>query len=325
MSGRLILHIGTHKTATTHIQRSLASNADRLAEQGVWYPKYDLIDRPKHYAHIGAANAFAGEEKDLTKQDAERFFSAVAAGKGSYDTTILSAESFWRHRDQAAGPDYWSQRRAFIQRLATILPGDTVIAVVLRRQAEFAQSFYQEHVKATRYAKGFAEYRQEFWYHFAYLDQLRAWQSVFPNVVAIRFDDISDGPNTVRHFGGKLGIDLHGIDAAPHANKAWPPDLTIVKRMLNTTSVDRKTLRNEVDRLAGAMAKGMPKRSLFSDPAERQEFQDGFDAANAALRAEFLGDQDVPETLFPSDFDDDVIFGDTLSVPSIAKLVSLTK
>ena len=42
--GRLIVHIGTHKTATTTIQHHLAANRKVLASRGIWYPSYRLLN-----------------------------------------------------------------------------------------------------------------------------------------------------------------------------------------------------------------------------------------------------------------------------------------
>ena len=49
---RRILHIGTHKTATTSLQTALYNNRHSLAEQGVIYPNlvdWDLRQRAGHH------------------------------------------------------------------------------------------------------------------------------------------------------------------------------------------------------------------------------------------------------------------------------------
>lgn len=319
MTGRIILHIGTHKTATTHLQRSLSAQADQLASQGIWYPKYDLIERPAHYAHIGAVNALAGAETAMTQADARQFLGCVVQRSADFDSTIISAESLWRHFDDTCDGDYWAKRRAFVASLAEIFPSDTTVAVVLRRQADFAHSFYQEHVKATRYSEVFETYRQAFWYHFEYLEQLRLWRSVFPRVVAIRFDDLIAG-RPVEVFGTSLGLDLTNVPSAGHVNSAWPADLTVLKRALNTTNAGRKQLRDRVERLAAKL--GPRRHVLYRDAADRRAFQSGFDAQNHQLGQEFFGTlADGP--LFGDDFDDAVVFGDEMTPEFLSSLVGL--
>ena len=319
MSGRIILHIGTHKTATTHLQRSLSARAGELAEQGIWYPKYDVINMPTHYAHIGAVNALAGAETAMTQAEARRFFETVVQRGADFDTTIISAESLWRHFDDATGGDYWDKRKVFITGLAEIFPSDTTVAVVLRRQADFAHSFYQEHVKATRYTEDFETYRQAFWYHFEYLDQLRQWRAVFPSVVAMRFDDLIAG-RPIEVFGAALGLDLTDVPSARHINPAWQADLTVLKRALNATGAGRKQLRDRVERLAGKL--GQRKRVLYHDAADRRAFQSGFDAQNHQLKQEFFGTLSQGP-LFEADFDEGVVFGDEMTPDFLASLVGL--
>ena len=314
MSGRIILHIGTHKTATTHIQRTLSANDGVLAKRGIWYPKYDIIGRSQHYSHLDAANAFAGEPKNLTRPDAIRFFQTVASRSDEYDVTILSAESFWRHIWGQEG-SYWEQRRAFLQQLADLLWENVTIAVVMRPQSDFAHSFYQEHVKATRYASNFATYRKDFWFHFDYLTQLRMWQSVFPQIKAMRFSDLLQGNSLIETFGQHIGVDLSGIKPAGGHNQSWPADLTIIKRLLNTTNVDRTALRTSV----GAMISRLPEwlrvqsRSLYDDEADLRRFQQSFDEDNQVLAHRFF---DMLDPLFLTQIKPETVYGDCLQ-PSV--------
>ena len=73
---KLILHIGTHKTATTTIQRELNSNHSLLMENGIWYPRYSEImpEITDHYAHLDLAKGFMGEECRFTLKTVKEFF-----------------------------------------------------------------------------------------------------------------------------------------------------------------------------------------------------------------------------------------------------------
>lgn len=78
---RLIVHMGFHKTASTHLQALMNANSERLADRGVWYER-----QPGYPAHHNVAHALmTGDSAPL-----EAMF-ADALGGGA-DTMILSSE-----------------------------------------------------------------------------------------------------------------------------------------------------------------------------------------------------------------------------------------
>ena len=78
---RLIVHLGFHKTASTHLQDLLNRNSERLAERGIWYERQD-----GYPAHHAAAHA-------LMRGDSDPFEAMIvnAMGAGAH-TLILSSE-----------------------------------------------------------------------------------------------------------------------------------------------------------------------------------------------------------------------------------------
>ena len=132
----LVLHIGSHKTGTTAVQRFAAAHRAILRERGLWYPSYDEIGLPEHYAHHHFAHAIADAARGkFDIGDAERFSAAVRRGRRKGETVLLSAEPIYRH--VLKGPDdYWAQREAYVARLkemigtddATVLADDHVAA-----------------------------------------------------------------------------------------------------------------------------------------------------------------------------------------------------
>ena len=78
---RLIVHMGFHKTASTHLQALMNGNAERLAERGIWYAR-----QPGYPAHHSVAHALmTGDRVPL-----EAMF-ADALGGGAH-TIVLSSE-----------------------------------------------------------------------------------------------------------------------------------------------------------------------------------------------------------------------------------------
>ena len=78
---RLIVHLGFHKTASTHLQDLMNRNSARLAERGVWYEQ-----QPGYPAHHGVAHA-------LMRGDSAPFETmCVNALSAGCHTMILSSE-----------------------------------------------------------------------------------------------------------------------------------------------------------------------------------------------------------------------------------------
>jgi hypothetical protein len=325
--GRLILHIGTHKTGTTSIQRGLSRNRERLKEAGIWYPGYDLIGTKSHYAHLGIVNAFSGSHNDLTRDDAINFFAEVSARVNDFDATILSAEPFFRHiglgmdgqpqRIPGVAENYWPKRNAYIQDVKDHFAVDEIeIALVVRRQVDYGQSLYQEHIKTSSYNGDFETFRSDFWQRFDYLRQARAWQNVFGKVRVIRFEDLVGGAGVLENFGAAIDLDLTNLSPTPIANISFPPDMVVWKRLLNA-SAGNKGVRQKVGKMAEQdlrdLLESLPRRSLYRDIDDMKAFQNSFEDANELLKYEFLPEVLQGGPMFSQVYDDGLQFGDTLS------------
>jgi hypothetical protein len=131
----LILHIGTHKTASTTLQDTLAANRAALARQGVVYPK------------IGQAtghHTLATHWIDLPAiyhepEPAAAHWQGLAAHARDGATVILSSEEFSRWKPQAV--DF-----AEVRRFAAPFARTTVVCF-LRNQLGFIQSIYLQMAK----------------------------------------------------------------------------------------------------------------------------------------------------------------------------------
>jgi hypothetical protein len=330
---RIILHVGTHKTATTTLQRHLARNREALAARGIWYPDYGLIGHGAHYAHLGIVNALAGQHEKFSVADAQAFFRAVLARVPDQEATILSAEPFYRHvayERPGVVPDepeaYWPLRRAYVENVRALLaPHPAEIVVVFRRQADYAHSLYQEQVKTTRYREDFRAFRRQFWYHFDYLGQARAWAEAFGGLTALRFEDLVAGDGPVRNLGARLGLDLSGPEAVVQQNVSLHPDAVVLKRLLHATKIDKDVLRAQIEAVVGGplsrRVRKFKNRSLYADAADLAAFQAGFAADNAELARAFFPELPAGAPLFSPDFPGNLRFGDALHPHFLAMLL----
>lgn len=239
----LILHIGSHKTATTSIQHRLWHRYEALAGQGILYPRSGNIWLGPH--RLGwslGLDAPARNPADKPEQIAEAMLRE--AGDKGCDTILLSAEDLsLLDIDQ-------------IERLKSLLPADQVTVVVyLRRQDDFLLSFYKQEVQSyfTVYPGDVLDY---------YLGQFDArmldyaglvtrWRRAYPqaNLVVRIFEQAR------QHPGGMLGdfvetaklpdLLLDGAETASH-NQSLSNTGTLVLADFNNLHRIRANLRQQL-------------------------------------------------------------------------------
>ncbi|WP_062519102.1 hypothetical protein [Demequina silvatica] len=132
-SGRHVIHIGMHKSATTAIQVAAAAARERLSEQGVVYPG--------NAAHHSDETAFLWTMKraDVASPAAERRWEEfVADVHASGKRAFISAEHL-----AAATP-------ARIRRLVDDLGADVRIVLTVRNFVSMLPSIWQQYVKERR-------------------------------------------------------------------------------------------------------------------------------------------------------------------------------
>lgn len=95
----LIVHVGQHKTGTTHIQNALSSNADYLLSHGLFYP----VPREGVSGHHSLVRQFRSSTDDKLKKpffgeqgDDARILSALETQTGAR-VAILSSEALLPH------------------------------------------------------------------------------------------------------------------------------------------------------------------------------------------------------------------------------------
>ncbi|APZ55216.1 hypothetical protein ACFO5Z_15765 [Salipiger abyssi] len=131
---KIVIHIGTHKTATTTIQDMFWANAELLAEHGLIYPQLG-----RHTGHHGLVLDWQGMPGHYKLEQGS--LEALAETYGQSDKTVfLSSEEFSRRQPLAS-----------LGKVRAALEGFDEIEVIctLRTQWQFLQSIYLE-VSKTR-------------------------------------------------------------------------------------------------------------------------------------------------------------------------------
>ncbi|WP_282029665.1 hypothetical protein [Paracoccus marcusii] len=288
MSGRIVVHIGTHKTGTTSLQKGLAANRSLLKRGRVLYPDYGIAGLGSHYAHIDMANGLASRHPKFSRENAESFFSMVRSASKNYDTTIISAESFFRQVINKKLPqmitspeEYWESRCKYIKLLRNAI-GPAEICLVVRRQDDFAESMYQEQIKVTRYAKDFRSFCQDFWFHFEYFSQVNAWKEHFDKVTIVPFEKIS-GPRLVNSFLSEINVEPLCANEHKAHNVSIPHDGVIIKRLGNSLSLNKQQLNQLAYALGGDHFRSsvyQVPRSFFKSKNDRSKFLGSYNSSN---------------------------------------------
>lgn len=207
---RLILHIGTPKTATTYLQDTLSMNSKWLASLGLSYPDMLTGHVNNHmtlfYAAAQYIHAFARGYGIHTDADRIAFRhklkahirSLVDYAPEGIDTLIFSSENLSANMDR---PGVFS----LYEMLAPIFDEITVVSYI-RRQDDGLLSMYAEHMRQGFSHGDFSEFitktqtgpNPSKWANYNRL--LGNWADAFgkSNIVVRRFEN--------EHFKGNLGI-----------------------------------------------------------------------------------------------------------------------
>ncbi|WP_371056829.1 hypothetical protein [Rhodosalinus sp. K401] len=129
---RLFIHVGTHKTATTHVQDTFYQNRRVLRRHGIVFPRIGRT-RGQH----GLASAWIRLPAPYGIKDARGAWRRLAKAYGPTDTTVfVSSEELSRLRPA----------KVDMAELRALTDGFDEVRLIctLRNQASFLQSVYQQ-------------------------------------------------------------------------------------------------------------------------------------------------------------------------------------
>lgn len=325
--GRILLHIGTHKTGTTSIQRFADRNRNGLAQIGLHYPSYKAIGTAGHYAHLDVAKAIMGSKTRLGADGLKAFATHVLERARDFEATLISAEPFWRGvmgARQPTDPDaYWPARRAFIARVAEIFPTDRVeIVAVFRGQADFAESLFQEDVKVNRWRQNLRAFATQRNSVLRYGEQMDAWAEFYPSISALNFETLRSDGALVTRFFAEMGFDVAHLPASKRFNDSIQADFVTALRMLNRSELDSDQIADARERLIALQnvpaVAGWAPRCLWHSARVRNEFDAGFHTENDRMTGRFSKSSDpIRSRQLP----DNATFGERMTESAIATLL----
>lgn len=311
---KLLLHIGTHKTGTTSIQRFCSSNRATLREHGLWYPSTDVGRFPGHYAHHRVSHAIAGKDEAFGPRDAGDFFNRVRRKMNSNETILVSAEPLYRHvlPDPATADDGRSaaerQQDDFVRYAQSVRHHtrkfDVTVLVMLRRQDHFLESLYAEHVLATAYTRSIDAFERGRRHLLDFDARLDGWARAFgdENIRVKVFDPRSWGVPIEQAFIEWVGLAWSDDFQIGRRHNVTPARAFVeYKRMINVLgqppAVTRQ-YRRWVEQLSTSMdGDEVPDLGRVYLPAERRhELFEQYADGNRAVAERFNGGRPLFET-----------------------------
>lgn len=246
------LHIGTHKTGTTSIQRQLKRNRESLKEAGIWYPSEGelLPGRGNGITHRNIARSLdnRGGPKPYSPDELCTIARSIATKSQQYEHTIISSEAFWRigfppAPELYAENELWFRKQSNVEQIRRLFQGlDVRVTAVLRERGAYIQSGYSEFVLATVYKHEIQTFIRSYGHGWDYSKQLLAWSSQFP-VQAHSYEDLSQSGQLPLEFLRRLceanlpDVTL-AVDIKSHANISEPIACVSFKLFLNQLPLD---------------------------------------------------------------------------------------
>lgn len=235
----VILHIGTHKTATTSLQTFLQLNASTLRKRGVSC----AAPRGVLNANFLLKDLSRGEGKEA--QGVLRECVGRAQRSGGH-TIVLSAEALYAMTafcERLRGnnvDDYWSAEAAAVGRLRAAVPDNIETSVVcyFRRQDTFLESIYNQSIKASNYSGSISDFRTLIEPALDYARHLSLWRTVFPDAKFVvrslenlQLGVAGDFLSSVLALEDRDGL----VQQDLHINERLGRDVLEYKRLLNQT------------------------------------------------------------------------------------------
>jgi hypothetical protein len=279
------VHIGTHKTGSSLIQKVCLKNKEKLAANGISYPS-DGFSKDGHHEL-----AWALKRNDL--EEGYKILNRIKNKEPENNLIILSSEDFEHLRN------FESAKKLF--------EGHTLeLCAYFRRQDDYLQSEYNQHVKMhrTRFSDDIFKFYMfhNFENRFNYKKIIEDWNknlSVTDNHI-FSFDRETKKNRLLHSFfesfyPSKFLKNLE-IDEKMKSNVGIDPEMLIYLARLNKyANVTDKERQRFISILEN---EGHKSQKKFLDPTYAEKLVRNYNKGNRTLEANYMGG----EKLFSNDF-----------------------
>ena len=303
----LYLHIGTHKTATTTIQRFCADNREVFESKGMVYPDFPFRfpfkgpNRNGLFLGMVYRGSDGVRRRDLEKEYYHQAMDIIHELFQKYHSVVLSNERLWM--------DLYLKDAKMVRRLVkdSQKHGYQIKMIVyLRRQDSFIESFWSETVKEL---PDRTDTLQEYIDEFEFLDYntiLSTYAELIgeENMIVRRFSDaVKVEGGILVDFMQQLGLELTDeyVINNPVLNPGIYGNVTEIKRIINSTDGlrrdDMRVFINALPMAAATSKKIHPCGELSVE--ERTDLMKPLEEGNEELAQRFIGDG---KPLFSDDY-----------------------
>lgn len=274
MGKRLIVHMGVHRTGTTAIQETLKKNRSSLLEQGVLYPR--LFGEDAHIALPGRLKKRRLSAKMLREE-------IKKADTDETHTVILSAEDFCTLK-----------RFTFLRELQKEF--DVEVVLYLRRQTEWLESWYNQHIKwpwDRRFSSISVEkFLKKSWrfYWMDYYKLLRRIERVVPrDNICVKTMEAQGVVDSGADFFAYAGIDVQRLDKAEEANASLTSMQIEVLRHLDLIDRDSKERWKLISALKQMRLAGDDGSKIILNDAQAEKIAKRFARSNRLVAQHYFG------------------------------------
>ena len=272
---RLVLHLGTQKTGSTSLQRSLRQGEALLARQGLRYASLERSGGAfKHVSVLRAARHHPGPAADREFRALQSELQALPPG----GSLIVSEERLWR---VDATP------LAFFKRFQPA--HEVVVVVFLRRQDRYVESLYNQMLRTG--APDESRLISAVWRdpdvagRLDYHRLLSAWQAVADRVVALPFDAALQSRGVATSFLAALGVETERPLTEFGANPSPDGQAVLAVRWLRERGIAHSA--DVLMDLARRLPATRPPLRHFLGRRERQALLSSVERSNQALARDF--------------------------------------
>jgi hypothetical protein len=302
----LTIHIGTHKTGSSAIQKFCDNQRTELLARGTLYPRCEF-----RFGHHDLAWALSGSGRARRDQSltAEDIASDILAHAHGVSHILISSEDF-ENLDTPA-----------IQRLRSLFSRcETTVVVYVRRQDSALLSIYAQRITGgVRYQGTLSELadrlkprRLDYW------KLASRWAAVF-GTAAVRVRPFERScfleGNVIPDFLQLVGIEARGLPYSQwlDTNKSLHPLTLEMLRRLNAVPVEgpRRRLIRKIETIAAAY----PRTTIDFPAVKRRAFLEQFRESNQRVAQTWLGRNDLFLEEIPEDpsFDATTVIDDLLA------------
>ncbi len=199
-----VLHVGTHKTGTTAIQKFLNTKRDELADLGVFYDPGGDIFGVNGYGHHHLAHALA-RNSDTDKANVAAYHERLFEAQSNGMKIVISSEPFCRYmllnlHENNGDPAPFQAR--FYDYFKPFKPR---VSIYFRRPDSFAVSSYKENISSTNVDLKFPDFLELRRTQFEYASRLAGLEDLFGEARVFCYEDAM-AQGTLSHFLRKHGL-----------------------------------------------------------------------------------------------------------------------